>query len=136
MNTRLWLLFAIGSLAYLSPDVVEAQCLDADHFSANMLAYADALATSSDSVFVETRDRYGILPVLASEVELVTDSETCKTAGLEYKKTLDLSGEAPLVHVVRIGTRYIVMNPDQRAGEFIVYVVFDDQFSKLATFIG
>jgi len=135
MSHRFSLMLAMGSLASLSPGMLRGQCLDADHFSADLLAYATVLAASSESVYVETRELYAILPVDMMDVERVERAETCKRAGREYHQTLKLRGEAPAVHVIRIGTRYIVMNPSQRVGEFIPFVVFDERFNELAVFV-
>ncbi|MGH7607341.1 MAG: hypothetical protein ACREME_08380 [Gemmatimonadales bacterium] len=111
-------------------------CLPADDEATGLLSYALELATSTDPEVVDTRKEYGILQVAASEVELVTNDAVCKTAGREYKSSVGLNGPAPAVHVVRIGTRYIVETPEALVGEFVVHVVFDSDFNELAQFGG
>lgn len=127
----------LGSL--LTPRTGLTQdCLPADDVVGATHNYAVELATTSDPEMIIDRDSYGILPVPESEVEVVTHTNTCRKAGREYKKELGLSGKAPSVHVVRIGTRYLVFDPDTATAdsEFISYVIFDDQFSKVGSFVG
>lgn len=112
----------------------EPGCLPPDDLAASMMTYAVQLATDTDPEIVATRDAYGILPVPESEVELISHTQTCNKAGREYKKAVGLQGPAPDVHVIRIGTRYLVFDPATKGGEFVVHVVFDDQFNELATF--
>lgn len=132
-----YLMLAIALLLAGRPAAAQqSSCLPANDDSVLLLSYAEELATSSDPRFVATRDHYGILPVPASEVELVTSNQTCKTAAREYKNSVGLTGKAPSVHVVRIGTRYIVMNPNTQIGEFTAHVVFDENFNELHKFAG
>lgn len=127
---------ALGALALSgSTDMGEAGgCLPSDSLSTATLSYAVRLATDTGPKVVATRDRYGILPVPSSEVGLVTSSQICNKAGRAYKKAVGLTGPAPDVHVIRIGTRYIVVEPNTTVGEFTVFVVFDESFKELASY--
>jgi hypothetical protein len=107
----------------LSPDAVA----DAIH------AYAVKLAT--DTTLVATRNLYQILPVDEGEVEIVTQSSTCRDAKDAYKAELGFSGNRR-VHVIRIGSRFMVMNPDTKAGEYQQFLIFDNEFGYLAAFVG
>ena len=114
----------------------QTSCLPPDDTSASLVPYVVLLATGTDERTVATRARYGLVAVPESEVELITTNQTCKKAAREYKRVVGLQGQAPDVHVVRIGTRFVVTNSEVRAGEFGVYIVFDEQFNVLAKFVG
>lgn len=134
----MWYILALGMVGLLAPgavaDAETSGCLPSDDEATSLLSYAVELATSSDPEIVATREDYGILAVPESDVELVTDGQTCKKAAREYKSAIGLSGQAPDVHVVRIGTRYIVEDPNSFVGEYVIHVVFDQQFNQLAVF--
>ena len=140
MTTRILLLIVAGLLTLpLTPIVAKAQCLPADDASSGLLTYAQKLATDTDEQSVKTRSVWGISPVPLSEVELITDSKTCKEAAREYKNATGTSGKARAVHIVRIGTVYVVVDPENRGAadsEFVLHVVFDEQFNIVARFAG
>ncbi len=140
MKTRVLLLIVAGLLALpLTPIVAKAQCLPADGDSASLLTWAQKLASDTDEESVKTRSVWGISPVPLSEVELIADSKTCKKAAREYKNATGASGKAKAVHIVRIGTVYVVVDPENRGAadsEFVPHVVFDQQFDIVAKFAG
>jgi rhamnose utilization protein RhaD (predicted bifunctional aldolase and dehydrogenase) len=140
ISRRTWFSLGIGLVSLtLLPKGLDAQCLPPDDESASLLTYAETLAVSTDPEVVATRTAYDIPAVPVSEVELITDTQTCKQAAREYKNEVGASGKAAPVHVVRIGTRYIVVDPDERGtaeSEFVLHVVFDSQFNVLARFAG
>lgn len=102
----------------------------------NVLAYAVDLATASDTSTATDRAIFRIPAVAASEVEYVSDDSTCRSAGQAYKTAAGLKGKAPAVLVIRIGSRYLVSSPASQTdeSEFVLYVVMDDQFNRLAAF--
>lgn len=108
-------------------------CLPQDD---NVLAYATGLATASDTSTAADRAAFSVPAVTASEVQYVGDDSICKTAGRKYKDAAGLTGKAPAVLVIRIGTRYLVSSPASQTddSEFVLYVVMDDQFNVLAKF--
>ena len=60
--------------------------------------------------------------VPASEVDYITNENTCKTAGREYKKAIGCTGSSPAVHVIRVGARFLVTDPNEGMGEWTVAV--------------
>lgn len=111
----------------------QTSCLALDE---NVLAYAVELATATDTSTAADRAAFNIPAVAASEVEYIGDEATCKSAGREYKTAAGLKGKSPAVLVIRIGTRYLVSSPASQTdkSEFILYVVMDEQFNRLAAF--
>lgn len=132
-----------GGLAQQSPD----SCRQFDGYAENLVGYAEMLAADTTTEITETRLRYGIIPVPPSSVAYVTDEAVCRRAALRFNEAAvdeeGRGGDRPdrQVYVVRIGTtpetiRYLVEDPDERAGEFTVGMVFDAEFRHLATYAG
>jgi hypothetical protein len=112
-------------------------CLPTDDNAQALRNYALRLATDGSADMDSTRTRYGLVMVAASEVQIVTDKPTCASAARKFHHAVGEKGKADrLVYVVRIGTRYIVTDPDEHMGEFSVHVVFDSKFKQLASFAG
>lgn len=122
-------------------------CRQFDDYAENLAGYAEMLASDTTTEIAETRLQYGITPVPPSSVAYVTDEAICRRAALRFnEEAVDeegRGGDRPdrQVYVVRLGTtpetiRYIVEDPDERAGEFTVGMVFDADFRHLATYAG
>jgi hypothetical protein len=81
----------------------------------------------------------GLLPADTADVSIVTDSTTCEAGLAAYNAQ---ASQSPLdsvsaVFVVRSGpTRYVVVSPANAAGEFKIYLVFDDQWHFVDSFAG
>jgi hypothetical protein len=110
-------------------------CLTPDGLTDAIHSFAVQLATDADSAWVAKRDRYQVPAVAASEVEVITASSTCRDAKDAYKAEMGYNGNRR-VHVVRIGTRFLVMNPETTAGDYEQFIVFDDEWVALAVFAG
>ena len=113
-----------------------SKCLPADGLEAALFTYAQLLATSTEPRFDTVRANYGILPVPASEVELISDKATCRDASQAYKNVLGATGSSPDVWVIRIGSRFMVTDPNETMGDKVVSMTFDGSFNHLATFVG
>lgn len=96
------------------------------------------LVTGTDSLTSVTRNAYKLPAVAASKVSVVTSGSVCNQAGTAYNAAVS-PGVQPVSRtlvVIKIGTtRYVVLDPDERAGEFQVQVVFDKQWSELIRFM-
>jgi hypothetical protein len=77
------------------------------------------------------RARLRILPVPASEVEVITDDQTCNQAARQFRKAVFLTARAPAVDVVRVGTRYVVVDATFKSKKGTPLVVLDEQFNVL-----
>src|SRR5574338_602088 len=89
--------------------------------------YVTRLVTASDSTLVATRDRYKLPAADASKVTVVTSTNVCASAGAAYHASTTPNGTPPIsraLAVIKVGsTRYIVLDPNQLAGEFELQAV-------------
>ncbi|MCC6930043.1 MAG: hypothetical protein IT359_13755 [Gemmatimonadaceae bacterium] len=101
--------------------------------------YAVRLVTaSSDTALVAQRVAYGLPSGTANTVSIITTLATCKSAGAAYHSLLyKAGGIAPnrAMVVIKVGnTRYILLDPSEKRGEFQVNVVTDAQWASVAMF--
>lgn len=106
-------------------------CLAPDAEAAGIVNYAKLLV--SEASLEDTRIRYGLDVVAQSEIEIIQAPNLCSEAGAAYASALN-GTQTRQVHVVRVGTRYIVVDPEERVGEFLLYMVFDSTWHRLASF--
>jgi hypothetical protein len=136
-----WISFAFATVALFAASV-KAQtytCLpDTAEQSDVLRNYVVSLVTGTDSATVALRMRYTLPAVDASKVSVVTTSSVCNQAGAAYHIAVTQPG-TPIVSrtlvVVKVSTtRYVVLDPNQHAGEFALHVVFDKNWNDLAGF--
>ena len=100
--------------------------------------YIVSLVTGTDSVTVAFRTRYNLPAVTASKVTVVTTGSVCTQAGGAYHAAVTQPGTPPssrtLVVIKVSTTRYVVLDPNEHAGEFALHVVFDKNWNDLAGF--
>lgn len=114
----------------------QSGCLPPGTTSAKLLESAVRMATE-DSIpeMIAHRNRLGILPVPASEVELITDDQTCNHAATVFQRVTGLNDRAPAVDVVRVGTRYMVVDATfknfMHVAKSTPLVVLDEQLNVL-----
>ena len=104
-----------------------------------LLSYGKELATSTDSIYVATRQRYHIVATDSSNVALVTSDSVCSLAGDAYNAHLSVAHQVAnrAVYVVRVGDVYIVTDPSflpTGVHGLIPNMVFDANFVLLAQF--
>jgi hypothetical protein len=109
-------------------------CLATDDFANEYRDYVLEVDTGTDVESVRLREGWNIPAVQPSEIAFVSDSATCAAAAVAHAvKVQEDTVNPPSVWVLRVGTtRYIVFN-GHRAGEFLVYFVFDTAFQYLET---
>ncbi len=106
--------------------------------AAALKAYITRLVTSSDAATVSKRQLYQLPVASASVVQIVTTKSVCRQAAEAYHAAVR-GANAPkisrTVAVVKVGTsRYAVIDPQEREGEFELNVIFDANFTPLVTF--
>lgn len=90
--------------------------------------------SDTDSYSADIRQHLNLPHLPADSVSIVTDSATCARAALAYGRNLNVpdTTTSRQVFVVRVGpTRYIVVDPNVRNGEFMINMVFDSSFSTV-----
>lgn len=97
--------------------------------------YIVQLVTATDSASVVHRIRYSLPTTTASKVTVITTANICSQAGDAYHNAVR-PGPPPISRtlvVIKVGTnRYVVVDEDEKAGEFTPTVVFDRNWVKLA----
>lgn len=100
--------------------------------------YIVRLVTGTDSATVATRNHYQLPSTTASKVSIVTTASTCRSAGSAYHTYVASPGAAEVSRtlvVVKVATsRYVVLDPNQKGGEFELQVVFDSHWNALIGF--
>lgn len=116
----------------------EPGCRPVDEEAEGLRDYAVQLATEQTPRMDAKRQRYGIVAVPESEVQIVVnDRQLCAAAARKFQREFGDKGKVVRqVYVVRIGDRYLVSDPTARVGEFTAHMVFDKHFKLLASFAG
>lgn len=138
MNPTLAMIFAIV-LVSGAPPVVQttSACLPSEGEALSLLHYAVDLGSAQGPKWDAKRARYGLDPVDASEIQLVTDEPTCKKAATAVALQLGESRKTNRqVWVVQIGMQYMVADPTVKAGEFQITMFFDRGWKFLASLAG
>lgn len=123
------LLPTIAALLLAVPGVTAQShgCLPVDDQALDLREWAETLV--GDSALAEERVLWQVAIVPPAEVQIVQDPEVCSLAANVYGAGLQ---EDPRdVYVVRVGTRYIVWDPQERVGEFGTHIVFDLDWNLL-----
>jgi len=94
-----------------------------------------ATAPRTDSVSVSWRQLIKLPAVAASQVSAITNATTCSTARTKYAL---LSGIAPSntlsVIVIKAGTNYLVLDPTQVTGEYVLGGTFNSSWVNVGRF--
>lgn len=135
MHTRLWIagLLAATPILALSPAAFPAGQDPGCVKSAAGARYNQRLFVSimrrRDAIAERTLAVYNVARVKSREVRAVTDIGVCGRAAVAYGKALSDNTPNRKVHVLRVGDRYIVMDPDYLPDDYHRAVTFDSTFS-------
>ncbi len=117
----------------------QSACLTSGQSSTALANYITSLVTATDSATIARRNRYGLPALPSSAVTVVTDSATCRGYADAYSAIVNPS--APMVgrrvYVVQAGsTRAVILDPNQKAGEWRLEIIFDTNRNKIAMILG
>jgi hypothetical protein len=136
MHNRLWIagILAATPILALSPAAFpasnEAGCV---HTTAGA-RYNQRLFTSlmrrKDANAERTLSVYGVERVKAREIKPITDPVVCERAALAYGRAVQQDDPGRRVHILRVGNRYVVMDPDFVPDDYHRAVTFDSTFTK------
>ena len=94
--------------------------------------------TGGDPALVAKRGAYRLPAATPSQIQVIKTKATCRQAAQAYNKAVRGASAAQIsrsVVVLKVGTtRYVVLDPAERQGEFEVTVIFDPSFVALAAF--
>lgn len=139
MLTQIVLVIALAFVPWRRVSAQTYTCQPAtSEMSLGLCDYMIRLVTATDTALVAHRTLYQLPVVDASKVSIVTTAKVCKDAGNAYENEVNLSGTPSASRsmvVVKVGTtRYAIVDPAQRAGEYQLYMITDQNFVILARF--
>ena len=89
-----------------------------------------SLMRRRDTLAERTLAVYKVARVRAKDVKPISDPATCSRAANAYTQVVLDSSSNRQVHILRVGNRYIVMDPDYIVDDYHRAVTFDSTFSN------
>ena len=89
-----------------------------------------SLMRRRDAMADRTLAVYKVPRVKAKDVKPISDPSTCSRAANAYAQVVHDSTTERKVHILRVGDRYIVMDPDYVVDDSHRAVTFDSTFTK------
>lgn len=136
MHTRLWIAAVVAATPILAlspvafPAKHEAGCVKAiagerynQRLFMSLMRRKDAIAERHLAVYNVTR-------VKSREVKPVSDPVVCARAAAAYNVAVSDDSPDRQVHILKVGNRFIVMDPDYRPDEYHRAVTFDSTFTR------
>ena len=84
-----------------------------------------SLMRRRDDIAARALAAHGLPRVKTREVKHVNDGEVCESAALAYGRVIRNDSPGRRVHVLHMGGRFVVLDPDEPAT-----VTFDSSFAK------
>jgi hypothetical protein len=98
-------------------------CLTNAETSARLVSQIQRMIAESDSASLAN---VGLPRVAANQIQLVTNTNTCKKAVAAYRTATGQPSSPTSAYVIRVGTtRLIVIHPSYGAGEFRSHIVLN-----------
>ena len=111
-----------------TPPTGDALCRPADLLSARMVEELRLILSSTDSAELALRREVGIIYQPTGIVEFVSDEPVCRFAIQALNARTRTPGRRRQVYVYNLGSQYAVEDPEQRAGEFRMLRIFNQQW--------
>lgn len=115
-TTRLALILSAAPVLALGvvtpPESPKAGCIRGTYGSRYNQRLFRSVMRRSDKVAGRVLKAYNVPRVEPSEVRPVNDPVICRRAAVAYGKVLSAEDYDRKVHILRVGNRYIVMDPD------------------------
>lgn len=106
-----------------------APCRGPDEFALASVDDLKDLVTTTDSLMVDFRTTVGLPALPADRVTLVSDSAVCRRVLGAYNARARVPASAEGLYVLRAGDLYVAADPTARAGEWVVWFIFDRSFT-------
>jgi hypothetical protein len=136
MHNRLWIagILAATPILALSPAAFpasdDAGCVHSTAGARYNQRLFSSLMRRRDAKAERTLQAYNVDRVKSRDIKPVTDPVVCGRAALAYGRAVQQDEPGRKVHILRVGDRYIVMDPDFRPDDYHRAVTFDSTFSK------
>ena len=136
MHTRLWIAAAFAATPILAlspvafPAAHDAGCVKAAAGARYNQRLFVSLMRRRDAIAERTLAVYNVVRVKSRDVKPITDPVVCSRAAAAYSVAVKAEDPGRKVHILRVGDRYIVMDPDYLPDAYHRAVTFDSTFSK------
>lgn len=136
MHNRLWVAAILAATPILALSPV---AFPASHDAGCVRGVAGArynqrlfasIMRRKDAIAERTLAVYNVMRVKSRDVKPVSDPVVCERAAVAYSHAVNQEAADRKVHILRIGDRYIVMDPDYQPDDYHRAVTFDSTFSK------
>jgi hypothetical protein len=94
-----------------------------------------SLMRRKDALAEKTLAVYKVARVKSKDVSPINDPVVCSRAANAYSRAINDSSLDRKVHILRVGDRYIVMDPDYIVDDYHRAVTFDSTFSTALAFV-
>lgn len=141
MHNRLWIagILAATPILALSPAAFpashDAGCLRLVAGARYNQRLFTSLMRRKDSIADRTLRTYNVSRVDRRDVKSITDPVICERAAIAYGRVFNDQSDDRKVHILRIGDRYIVMDPSYKPDDYHRAVTFDSTFTKPLAFV-
>ena len=141
MHNRLWVagILAATPILALSPAAFpashDAGCVRVVAGAKYNQRLFTSLMRRKDKIADRMLSTYGVHRVDRKEVKPVTDPVVCERAAMAYGRVLNDQATDHKVHILRVGDRYIVMDPTFQPDEYHRAVTFDSTFTQPLAFV-
>lgn len=107
-------------------------CQPANDFTTQLVDVVTTLMVGAEGE--PLRIEFGLPAEGATVVEIVTDEATCMAAARALD-TLSGATETRVTHVIRADSFYFVLDPDERAGEWMLLAIFSPAWEHITTLV-
>ncbi len=136
MHTRLWIAGVLAATPILAlspvafPAAEDPGCVRGIAGARYNQRLFLSLMTRKDDVAERTLNVYAVPRVRSREVKPVQDPAVCARAANAYGKAVKDESANRKVHILQVGDRYIVTDPDYRPDAYHRAVTFDPSFGR------
>ena len=141
MHNRLWIagILAAAPILALSPAAFpashDAGCVRAVAGVRYNQRLFSSLMRRKDQIADRMLRTYNVHRVSRRDVKPVTDPVVCERAAIAYGRVLNDRSDDRKVHILRVGDRYIVMDPAYQPDDYHRAVTFDSTFTRPFAFV-
>lgn len=110
-------------------------CMPPDSYATGEIAGLKQIMAATDSPTVTFRTSSSIPVVADSAVELVSSPPVCKRALSIFNGIMKPNARATSLYVIRLGSRYTAARPDSSGNEWTNWIVMDDRFTIVGSYL-
>lgn len=135
MHNRLWFAGILAATPILAltpvafPASHEAGCVRGVAGARYNQRLFASIMRRKDAIAERTLAVYHVMRVKPRDVKPVSDPAVCVRAAVAYGQVFKSEDAGRKVHILRVGDRYIVMDPNYQPDDYHRAVTFDSSFS-------